>query len=91
MRAHPGSWILVALTGALVAGGVSLHGAWQPPEEVSGEASAYAVLGAPKLGRAYAAWTRAHEAGAGERAVEVALTYSKGLSSAFTRAATPWP
>src|SRR5262245_39404165 len=85
MRRHPLPWMLAALVGGVVAGGVTVSSWWEEPQP-SDEASAYAVLGGPKLERAYAAWTQAHEAGSGDRAVELALNYSKALSTSFTRA-----
>ena len=85
MRRNPLPWMLAALVGGVVAGGVTVSSWWEEPQP-SNEAGAYAVLGGPKLERAYAAWTQAHEAGGGDQAVQLALNYSKALSASFTRA-----
>jgi len=68
--------------------------AWLLPDALSTlSAPAYdkpadAYLGsARKLRAAYSEWKAAHEANGGDRHVVVALRWSKGLSTEFTRAA----
>ena len=86
MRGDPGLWVVAALIGSSIAGGISVGGLIRQGPVHSDEASAYAALGAPKLERAYAVWTRTHEARGGDHSVELSLGYTKGLSVAFTRA-----
>jgi hypothetical protein len=86
MRGDPGLWVVAALIGSSIAGGIGVGGLIRQSPVLSDDAAAYAALGAPKLERAYAVWTRAHEARGGDHSVELELSYTKALSVAFSRA-----
>jgi hypothetical protein len=77
--------IIGAMLAAWSWGGFRFRSA-EPESPRTSQASALAVLGGPKVKNAYLAWARAQDAAGGDRALSLALRYSKGLSSSFTRA-----